>query len=90
MKSNPLFFYFQSVVKAVNKTWHDKCFLCSGPCKKPLAGTSFFEKEGKCYCKEDYEKIFSPKCKGCSKSITEGVIIALDAKWHKECFKCKA
>jgi len=49
------------VVKALNKSWHEDHFVCGGPCKKPMAGTPFFEREGKAYCKADFEKLFAAK-----------------------------
>lgn len=39
----------QKVVKAMGKTWHEDHFVCSGPCKKPMAAVPFFEKDGKPY-----------------------------------------
>lgn len=56
---------------------------------KPMSGESFFERDGKPYCKEDFENIFAAKCKGCEKPISDKAIVALEAKWHKDCFKCK-
>lgn len=56
---------------------------------KPMSGESFFEREGKPYCKEDFENIFAAKCNGCQKPISDKAIVALEAKWHKDCFKCK-
>lgn len=91
----PFFFYLslflilQKVVKAMGKSWHEDHFVCGGPCKKPMSGTPFFEREGKPYCKADFEKLFAAKCEGCSNPITENTVIALNAKWHKDCFKCK-
>lgn len=54
-----------------------------------MSGESFFERDGKPYCKEDFENIFAAKCKGCEKPISDKAIVALEAKWHKDCFKCK-
>lgn len=82
-------FHLQKVVKAMGKSWHEDHFVCGGPCKKPMSGTPFFEREGKPYCKADFEKLFAAKCEGCKNPITENTVIALNAKWHKDCFKCK-
>ncbi|KAG4068205.1 hypothetical protein HA402_008846 [Bradysia odoriphaga] len=49
------------VLKAMNQVWHEDHFVCSGPCKKPLSGTEFFERETKPYCKPDFEKLFGAK-----------------------------
>lgn len=54
-----------------------------------MSGTPFFEREGKPYCKADFEKLFAAKCEGCKNPISENAVIALEAKWHKDCFKCK-
>lgn len=86
---NRPFLSLQKVVKAMGKTWHEDHFVCGGPCKKPMSGTPFFEREGKPYCKADFEKLFAAKCEGCKNPITENTVIALNAKWHKDCFKCK-
>lgn len=73
----------------MGKSWHEDHFVCGGPCKKPMSGTPFFEREGKPYCKSDFEKLFASKCERCTKPITENAVIALNAKWHKDCFLCK-
>lgn len=77
------------MVKALGKTWHEDHFCCSGPCKKPMSAQPFFEREGKVYCKPDFEKLFAAKCEGCQNPITDNTIVALNAKWHKDCFTCK-
>ncbi|XP_055844772.1 transforming growth factor beta-1-induced transcript 1 protein [Episyrphus balteatus] len=79
----------EKTIKALGNTWHEDCFICNGPCNGSLVGTSFYERDGKAYCKSDYEQLFAAKCAGCSKSITDNAIIALNVKWHKDCFKCK-
>lgn len=79
----------EKIVKALGQCWHEAHFTCGGPCKKPLSGTAFFERDGQPYCKEDFEDIFASKCQGCMKAISDKAIIALEAKWHKDCFKCK-
>uniref|UniRef100_A0A1B0A9X3 LIM zinc-binding domain-containing protein n=1 Tax=Glossina pallidipes TaxID=7398 RepID=A0A1B0A9X3_GLOPL len=79
----------ERTIKALGQTWHEQCFCCDGPCRKPLVGSSFYEREGKAYCKNDFEQLFAARCAGCTKPITENAIVALDAKWHRECFKCK-
>ena len=56
---------------------------------QPLIGASFYERNGLPYCKNCFEANFAAKCAGCAKSITEKAVIALDVKWHRECFRCK-
>lgn len=79
----------QKVVKAMDKTWHEEHFVCGGPCKKPMSGQPFFERDGKPYCKSDFEKLFAAKCENCQQPITDKTVIALNANWHKDCFTCK-
>ncbi|KAH8387822.1 hypothetical protein KR093_009714, partial [Drosophila rubida] len=79
----------ERTIKAMDQTWHEDCFVCEGPCKKPLVGTSFYEREGRPYCRADFEQLFAARCAGCHQPITENAIVALNAKWHRECFKCK-
>jgi len=38
-----------SVLKALDKKWHKKCFVCT-TCKNSFTGGSFFVREGKPYC----------------------------------------
>lgn len=45
----------------MNQVWHEDHFVCSGPCKKPLSGTEYFERENKPYCKPDFDKLFAAK-----------------------------
>ncbi|XP_034671351.1 transforming growth factor beta-1-induced transcript 1 protein [Drosophila subobscura] len=79
----------ERTIKAMEQSWHEECFQCSGPCKKPLAGTSFYERDGQPYCRVDYEQLFAIRCAGCDQPITDNAIVALKAKWHRSCFKCK-
>ncbi|XP_063707198.1 transforming growth factor beta-1-induced transcript 1 protein-like isoform X1 [Culicoides brevitarsis] len=80
---------FSNAVSALEKTWHRKCFVCNGLCKKPLGGQTFFERDGNVYCKSDFEKVVADKCAGCKAPIMKSAITALQAKWHPDCFKCK-
>lgn len=79
----------EKTIKALDKTWHEDHFICNGQCGAPLSGTAFYEKNGKAYCKNCFEQMFSAKCAGCSLPISDKTILALDAKWHKDCFKCQ-
>jgi len=79
----------ERTIKAMGRTWHENCFVCGGNCQKPLVGSSFYEKDGRAYCKVDFEEMFASRCAGCTRPITENAIVALDNKWHRGCFKCK-
>lgn len=80
---------FQKIVKALGQAWHENHFVCDGPCKKELSGKEFFVRDGKPYCKEDFENIFASRCHGCAMPISDKAIVALDVTWHKDCFTCK-
>nr|CAD7432149.1 unnamed protein product [Timema monikensis] len=77
----------EKVIMALNRHWHEEHFRCA-KCDKKLVDLSFFEKEGKPYCQEDYHLLFSPQCHGCKEPITEMAIGALGKKWHQACFTC--
>ncbi|XP_054165589.1 zinc finger protein 808-like isoform X3 [Oppia nitens] len=75
-------------INALGKTWHPQCFQCT-ECAIPLSPKNFYEKNGKPYCKDDYHKLFSPKCFGCHQPIVDGNYIKAQGKdWHPQCFKC--
>lgn len=78
----------ERTIKALGKTWHENCFRCDGPCRQSLVGSSFYEQEGKAYCKNDFEELFAARCAGCTKPIIDSAIVALGGKWHRCCFKC--
>jgi len=74
-------------LRALNKKWHHECFVCSA-CKKQLSG-SFMHHEGKPYCTEDFQKLFSKVCGGCGKTIDGQFMKAMDKEWHPTgCFVC--
>lgn len=81
--------FLQKTIKALGRSWHEEHFVCGGSCQKPLSGASFYEKDGSAFCKEDYDFMFAAKCIHCFKPITDKAIIALNGKWHKDCFRCK-
>ncbi|OWA50773.1 putative Transforming growth factor beta-1-induced transcript 1 protein [Hypsibius exemplaris] len=43
-----------SYVTALEGPWHSTCFVCHA-CREPFEKGSFFDVEGKPYCKKDYE-----------------------------------
>lgn len=77
------------VVKALGQTWHEEHFICGGPCGLGMGGQPFYERDGKPYCKLDYEMLFASRCSGCGFAISDRSIVALDRKWHSDCFKCQ-
>ncbi|KAJ9057900.1 hypothetical protein DSO57_1018075 [Entomophthora muscae] len=40
------------------------------------------------YCQFDYESLFVLHCRGCGTGIADSYVEALDAVWHKACFRC--
>lgn len=79
----------ERTICALGENWHEKCFCCDGACRKPLANQPFYERQGKVYCKQDYEDLFAARCAKCEKPITsDSAVVAMNAKWHRECFRC--
>jgi paxillin len=76
-----------SCVTSMDRTWHPKCFVCN-ECRKPFGEAGFHEKDGKAYCRDDYFKMFAPKCSGCNEAIIDNYITALNGHWHPQCFVC--
>ena len=79
--------YLQKIIVALQHFWHQEHFTCN-ECNIELTGLSFFEKEDVAYCQNCHMQKFAPKCKGCSKPITDTAIMALGEKWHQNCFQC--
>lgn len=75
------------IINALDHTWHEEHFVCS-MCKAKLVGQSFMERDGKPLCQKCYEENIADKCKACGKPVVGKIIVALEAKWHAECFKC--
>ena len=67
------------VCTALGRTWHPEHFTCA-VCEVPLGTKTFFERDGKPYCEEDYHEQFAPRCSYC-----EGPILDVS----KLSFKCK-
>lgn len=76
------------IINALGHTWHQEHFVCS-VCKTPIADQNFMERDGKPLCQNCYKEHVADKCKACGKPIMDKIIVALDGKWHAECFKCK-
>lgn len=74
-------------VTALDKTWHPEHFFC-GFCGCNFGDQGFHERDGQAYCREDFLKMFAPKCGGCGQPINDSYISALNRHWHPECFVC--
>lgn len=84
------------VLTALKRTYHPQCFRCK-ECRKMLDGLPFtVDKNGQIFCREDYHKIYSPKCSRCNKAIyndneiTEIIrITSLKKDFHVDCYVCE-
>lgn len=77
-----------SCVTSMDRTWHPEHFVCN-ECGRPFGDSGFHEKDGKAFCREDYFRLFAPKCSGCNEAIIENYISALNGHWHPHCFACQ-
>lgn len=75
-------------VFAMDYNWHENHFLCA-LCRVILTGQTFVERDGKPLCENCHQNNLVDACKVCGKEFDEKMIIALEEKWHAECFKCK-
>ncbi len=46
---------------ALGKTWHPSHFVCA-QCGRPFDGGKFYERNGKAYCRRDFDELFGPRC----------------------------
>ncbi|VDD88805.1 unnamed protein product [Enterobius vermicularis] len=74
-------------VTALGKTFHAEHFICA-ECGREFGNEGFHEKVT-AYCKDDFFRMFAPKCSGCGNPIKMNFITALDTHWHPECFVCQ-
>lgn len=74
-------------VTAIGKKWHLEHFTCT-QCGVELYNRSFFERDERPYCEEDYHKLFSPRCAYCNGPILDKCVTALEQSWHPEHFFC--
>ena len=85
----------EEAVSAAGNAFHLRCFGCAS-CGKALEERSvdgkkvvrYFQNEGQVYCEEDFKRLWSSKCAGCSFQIEEKAFNALGRLWHLECFCC--
>uniref|UniRef100_A0A0N5BC43 LIM zinc-binding domain-containing protein n=1 Tax=Strongyloides papillosus TaxID=174720 RepID=A0A0N5BC43_STREA len=73
-------------VTALGNFYHVECFVCEG-CGKQLAGSSFYNVQGKCFCEVDYVNSLE-KCLKCHLPIKQKILRALGGAYHPECFVC--
>eukprot|EP00794_Sanderia_malayensis_P013815 gene13815-15260_t len=75
------------VCTALGRTWHPEHFTCA-VCEVPLGTKTFFERDGKPYCEEDYHEQFAPRCSYCEGPILDACVTAMEQTWHPEHFVC--
>ncbi|GMT29268.1 hypothetical protein PFISCL1PPCAC_20565, partial [Pristionchus fissidentatus] len=72
--------------------YHAACLKCA-QCHVYLNETcSAFVRNGQTYCRQDYERLFTPKCSRCARLLgeTDLVMRAGLHVFHVDCFKCTA
>jgi len=77
----------ESFISALNKQWHQQCFVCR-QCQEPFHDGAFFEHEGFPYCETHYHALRGSLCAGCHKPISGRCITAMFRKFHPEHFVC--
>lgn len=75
-------------MEALGKCWHPEHFVCS-ECSAPFTSLTFRQHDGRPYCEDDYQKLFGEWCAKCGKPIDDQVVIAMDKKFHTDCFVCE-
>ena len=78
------------VITALGRQYHPEHFVCAH-CRQELGERTFFERDGQCYCEQDYHNLFAPKCSYCTEPITgrQRCISALNKTFHEEHFFCR-
>lgn len=76
-------------LQAGAEAWHRDCFKCSA-CGAPMdAGVRFARgPAGELLCAKDALVALGTPCSGCGEAITGEMFRALEACWHKHCFRC--
>ncbi|KAI1724945.1 LIM domain-containing protein [Ditylenchus destructor] len=81
----------EDCLRALDKTWHPKCFVCAH-CRKPFEGVAFYVENNSPYCENDWNELFTTKCTVCKSPIKMGErwVEALGGSaFHIRCFNCK-
>ncbi|KAI9247527.1 hypothetical protein BY458DRAFT_527133 [Sporodiniella umbellata] len=76
-----------SVVSAVDKLWHTRCFQCTH-CHKGMESEQYFEKDNGIYCAKDYRLLFSITCHTCQEPIEKQALKVLGKYYHENHFCC--
>lgn len=77
--------------EAEGRSWHMKHFCCF-ECDFQLGGTRYFMREGRPYCCDCFDRMYTRYCDTCGDSINtdEDQIMYEGQHWHAlpQCFKC--
>ena len=80
----------QTIVRVGELSLHETCLLCN-ICHCQLE-TSCYSKYGQLYCRQDYLKMFGPRCLVCGDSFKVGEEVRQQGNtghhFHLECFQC--
>jgi len=78
----------ENPIKALEKLWHSKCFICFN-CHTPIEGNTFLNNNGNPICL-NCEGTLTKNCSVCKKPIppTEDHLSVKDNTYHATCFKC--
>jgi hypothetical protein len=76
-------------LNAIEKHFHPECFTCTH-CQKPFGNSTFYLEDGKPYCENDWNVMFTTKCEACQFPIEAGDrwVEALGNSYHSNCFTC--
>ncbi|BES98570.1 Lim homeobox [Nesidiocoris tenuis] len=76
------------LMRVIDASWHEQCLSCS-VCGA-LLSQSCYCRNGKLYCKPDYDRLFGVKCTRCGDRLLphEMVMRAQSHVFHLPCFTC--
>uniref|UniRef100_A0A914Z4C0 LIM zinc-binding domain-containing protein n=1 Tax=Panagrolaimus superbus TaxID=310955 RepID=A0A914Z4C0_9BILA len=74
---------------ALQKQWHPECFVCHH-CSQPFGNAAFYLENGRPYCEQDWNTLFTTKCVACKYPIEAGDrwVEAIGSAFHSNCFSC--
>lgn len=68
---------------ALGKTWHPEHFVCAH-CRRPFAGSSFYERDGRAYCDRHFQELFGRRCAAGMELIGQRRYFEKDGKTYCE------
>jgi len=79
----------QYVLRVGDQSLHQDCLKCAA-CRAPLTD-SCFSKFGQFYCKQDFYRMFGPRCSVCQQVFTETDKVRKigESQFHTQCFTCR-